>query len=53
MERIEGRKRRGTDILAILCKMKYINSNYPLVGDLRILCTYILTGTLLIHELQR
>ena len=49
---MEDRERRGT-ILALLYRTKYFDSNYPLAGELRIRCMYIMTGTLLVHELQR
>ena len=34
-EKREDRERRGSDVLAILFRTKYINSNYPLAGELR------------------
>ena len=49
----EDRERRGTNILSKLNRKKYIHSNYPVAGELRIICTYIMAGTLLIHALQR
>ena len=39
--------------MAISYGTKYVNRNYPLAGELRIPCTYILTDTLLVHGLQR
>ena len=30
-----------------------MNINYPLTGELRILSTFIMTGTLLVHAQQR
>ena len=45
-------ERTGTNVLAILYRTKYINNNYALAGELRTLCTNMINGTLLVHELQ-
>ena len=44
-ERMEERERRSTAILAIFYRTKYINSNYPLAGELVIVCTFIMIDT--------
>ena len=47
-DRKDDRQRKeSTYILAILYRTNGINNNYPVAGELRILCTYILTDNLI------